>query len=431
MTFNDIQTWIVEQVTNNQFFAGAIGGSVMYTVLNYLKGWGHKAYGYIKNAFIRQITLNVGVDDDMCKQYHFFCIRFIKNPKNIKFFKKEGNFRKLKTVKNKGGVGRIIKDNVDLTKVPFNLDENRQLIVKNEKIKNDESVGLSFGTHWFVYNWYTLVYINISDDSSNHSEYKSEIITTSFISLSPDKARLEFQQKFDEFFVEASNRPSIYNIGAYGSDKLRPVPPRKLDGIFVEDQLKEELCKKIEEFHDNVDFYASVGISPTLGIMLYGVPGTGKSSLITAIANHFNCSIYTLDCTESSDIKIGNKMKSIMEINPYSIVTLEDLDCSKVFRKRVDNEENKSLSECLKMLDGTNLPDGTIIIATTNHLDRLDPAVTRHGRFDIKLELKPACKDTAKKMIEYLNPDKLDILEKIEFPVTQAELQARILGRIN
>lgn len=430
MTLNDIQSWITEQVTNNQFFAGAIGGSVMYTVLNYLKGWGHKIYGYIKNAFIRQITLNVAVDDDMCKQYHFFCIGFIKKPKNIKFFKKENNFRKLKTTKS-GKIGtRLIKEPIDFLKNKIQISKG-DILIKNEKIKSDESIGLSFGTHWFMYNWYTLVYINISDDSSNHSEYKTEVITTSFISLNPDKARLEFQQKFDDFFTEASNKPAIYSIGSYGAEKIRTVPPRTLDGIFVEDKLKEELCEKIEDFYDNVDFYSSVGISPTIGIMLYGIPGTGKSSLITAIANHFNCSIYTLDCTETNDIKIGNKMKSLMDIKPYSIITLEDLDCSKVFRKRVENEENKSLSECLKMLDGTNLPDGTIIIATTNHIDRLDPAVVRHGRFDIKLELKPACKNTAQKMIEYLNPNKLDLLDKLKFPITQAELQARILGRLN
>jgi hypothetical protein len=261
MTLTDVQAWITEQITNNQFFAGAIGGSVMYTILNYLKGWGHRTYGYIKNTFIRQITLNVGVDDDMCKQYHFFCIGFIKKPKNIKFFKKEGNFRKLKTIKAKGQIGRLIKEPLDIMTAPFKIDKNREILVKNEKIKNNESVGLSFGTHWFIYNWYTLVYINISDDSSNHSEYKSEIITTSFISLNPDKARLEFQEKFDEFFAEAANKPSIYNVGAYGADKLRSVPPRTLDGIFVEDQLKEELCKKIEEFYNNVDFYTSVGIS--------------------------------------------------------------------------------------------------------------------------------------------------------------------------
>ena len=431
MTFNDIQTWVVEQVTNNQFFAGAIGGSVMYTALAYLRGWGNRLYTYIRNTFIRKITLNIAVDDDMCKQYHFFCIGFIKNPKNIKFFKKEANFRKLKTIKSKGQVGRLIKESVDFGKTPLLIDKDKQLFIKNEKIKEDKNVGLSFGTHWFMYNWYTLVYITIEDDSANHSEYKSEVITTSFISLNPDKARLKFQQEFDDFFAEASNKPSIYTIGSYGSEKLRGVPPRTLDGIFVEDQLKEELCQKIQEFYDNVDFYSSVGISPTLGILLYGVPGTGKSSLITALANHFNCSIYNLDCTESNDIKIGNKMKSIMEINPYSIITLEDLDCSKVFRKRVENEENKALSECLKMLDGTSVPDGTIIIATTNHLDRLDPAVTRHGRFDIKLELKPACRKTAQKMIEHLDPRKLDILDKIEYPITQAELQARILGRVN
>ena len=81
------------------------------------------------------------------------------------------------------------------------------------------------------------------------------------------------------------------------------------------------------------------------------------------------------------------------------------------------------------MLDGVDLPDNSIVFATTNNIEILDDAITRPGRFDVKIHMGFADEDIARQMIEYIDPNKIDLLEKMEFPVSQAELQAKILDR--
>lgn len=442
MDMLSIKEWVVEQVTNNQFFAGAIGGSVMYTAINYAKSWGYYLYTSIKNMFIRKITLNMAVDNDMCKQYHQFLMNFISRPKNIKIFNlktdEDGAFKKIpSTPKRYGTVTKMVQWHFGKNPkgVQLKMDESGILLGRRKKgvsSENIENTGLSYGNHWFVYNFYTLVYVNISDDSTNHSEYKSEIITTSFLSLRPDKMRDEFQEKFNKFFETKTQTPSMYDITSYGREKIRDLPTRPIDGIFIDDNLKESILTSIVRFYQSVEYYSKMGISPTMGILLYGPPGTGKSSLINAIANEFKCSVHYLSIG-GQDVQSKSRLKSLHSIPPYSIIALEDIDCHKSFCKRDEGDQKNSessLSDILKMLDGTNLPDGTLIIATTNHIDKLDPAVTRFGRFDIKMELLPADKELAHKMIEYLNPEKMHLLDELKFPVAQAELQARILERV-
>ncbi|KAK9762803.1 hypothetical protein K7432_011118 [Basidiobolus ranarum] len=184
------------------------------------------------------------------------------------------------------------------------------------------------------------------------------------------------------------------------------------------DKSNEELLKHdLDTFVSDKDFYQRIGLPYRRGILLYGKPGTGKTSLINAISSELNRNLYFINLKEiDSDSALNSAFNSVPA---NQIVVLEDCDTqSKILhaRKHISSKDefmqilgpgvgfgkgdlgNKvggaegffkpfSLSTFLANLDGHSLSDGNIIIMTTNHPELLDPAVIRPGRMDLKIEL--------------------------------------------
>jgi hypothetical protein len=181
--------------------------------------------------------------------------------------------------------------------------------------------------------------------------------------------------------------------------------------------LKDRILNQIDNFVTGEDFYRHRGIPWNLCILLYGVPGCGKTSFIKALANKtkrhlldINLSniITTQDFTTAFNTELFGDMFIPID---KRILVLEDIDCmnSGYLNKRQDNSESASVStpaagsaseasasasastapekmnlSCfLNTLDGIQEHHGRILIATTNHIDNLDPAVLR--RFNVKV----------------------------------------------
>ncbi|XLR20948.1 hypothetical protein S83_048860, partial [Arachis hypogaea] len=138
------------------------------------------------------------------------------------------------------------------------------------------------------------------------------------------------------------------------------------------------------------EYYKRVGKAWKRGYFLYGPPGTGKSSLIAATANYLRFDIYDLDLKEvqfNSDLRrllIGTGSKSILAI--------EDIDCSVQLHNRkdadgTDDDDKVTLSGLLNFIDGlwSSCGEERIVICTTNHKERLDPALLRPGRMDLHI----------------------------------------------
>src|SRR5207253_2725559 len=84
-----------------------------------------------------------------------------------------------------------------------------------------------------------------------------------------------------------------------------------------------------------------------------------------------------------SDNRLGDLLAKVPERN---ILLLEDIDCAFVKRKRASGKEGElTFSGLLNALDGVASPEGRIVVMTTNHVDKLDPALIRPGRADVKL----------------------------------------------
>ncbi|XP_059503572.1 mitochondrial chaperone BCS1 isoform X2 [Stegostoma tigrinum] len=132
------------------------------------------------------------------------------------------------------------------------------------------------------------------------------------------------------------------------------------------------------------------GIPYRRGYLLYGPPGCGKSSFITALAGELEYSICLMSLSDRS--LTDDRLNHLLSVAPQqSIVLLEDVDAA--FINRDLAKENPTMYEgmgrltfsgLLNALDGVASAEARLVFMTTNHLDRLDPALIRPGRVDHK-----------------------------------------------
>ncbi|KAJ5971849.1 ATPase AAA-type core [Penicillium vulpinum] len=177
--------------------------------------------------------------------------------------------------------------------------------------------------------------------------------------------------------------------------------PRPLSTLALPPNIKDGMIENIKEFlsPQSKAWYKLRGIPYRRGYLLYGPPGTGKSSICSAIAGHLWLDIYTISLNSR---KLNDDMlnKFFQSLPKRCIVLFEDVDNAGIGQEvsqmkntgRVEDssQENElysagiSLSAFLNCLDGVGAQEGRILIMTTNHPEKLDPALTRSGRVDQK-----------------------------------------------
>lgn len=167
--------------------------------------------------------------------------------------------------------------------------------------------------------------------------------------------------------------------------------------LYLKEQDSFILNGCLDRFKNKKDLYKNLGLPYKFGALLYGEPGTGKSSCINAISSYLSKDIYYLDLTT---VKTNDELKLLFnhinkEKSENGIIVIEDIDAmTNVVHDRqlmeIGSESGDLTLECLlNLLQGTLTHDGTTFLITTNHIEKLDPAFYRDGRFDIKMELTP------------------------------------------
>jgi SpoVK/Ycf46/Vps4 family AAA+-type ATPase len=162
------------------------------------------------------------------------------------------------------------------------------------------------------------------------------------------------------------------------------IPVRRLNTVYMDERVKERIMSDIREFLKSEDEYDAFGIPYKKTYLLTGVPGSGKTSLIKALCNeiHYNLGIMSM----SRDMDNATIQSSFRNIDPKTVLLLEDIDC--LFEKRTSVETPSfTFSNLLNILDGVLFKHGLIVFITTNHPEKLDPALLRQGRTDLIVEL--------------------------------------------
>ncbi|KAI3842929.1 hypothetical protein MKW92_046712 [Papaver armeniacum] len=206
--------------------------------------------------------------------------------------------------------------------------------------------------------------------------------------------------------------------------------PSTFDTMAMDPVLKQEIQEDLKKFVSRSEFYTRVGKAWKRGYLLYGPPGTGKTSLIAAIANYLDFDIYDMELTA---VRSNAQLRRLLiSTTSKSVIVVEDIDCSLDLssRKKKKNNagENKSkddtnfgsssvsLSGVLNFVDGLWSPCAgeRLIIFTTNHKEKLDPALLRSGRMDKHI------------LLSYCNMESFKVLAKNYLKIEEHELMKEV-----
>lgn len=188
-----------------------------------------------------------------------------------------------------------------------------------------------------------------------------------------------------------AHRLVLYTVDRYGDDwRLADTKPRRsLASVVLDEGVAERLRDDIHHFFQRRDWYAQMGIPWRRGYLLYGPPGTGKTSIAHALAGELRLKLCALSLTHPK-LNDGVLADLLQRTPPRSLILVEDVDAFFVARDKQDARTEVSFSGLLNALDGVAAQEGRIVVLTTNHRERLDPALVRPGRIDLALALERA-----------------------------------------
>ncbi|XP_023330537.1 mitochondrial chaperone BCS1 isoform X2 [Eurytemora carolleeae] len=220
-----------------------------------------------------------------------------------------------------------------------------------------------------------------------------------------------------------------------------PQLSRSIDTVVLQEGVVERLCTDCERFLSSAAWYRQRGIPHRRGILLHGPPGCGKTSLIVALAGHLKLGISTLSLADSH-LTDNILQARLADVPRNTILLLEDIDAAFISRENSNNVNTAhgglsqvTLTGLLNGLDGAVSSEGRLTFLTTNYPNRLDPALCRPGRIDLKQFIGYCGKSELERLFKKFYPEtKDDICNKFSHLVLQeninispAQVQAHLL----
>ena len=184
----------------------------------------------------------------------------------------------------------------------------------------------------------------------------------------------------------------------FGKSRARMQDPHvrkvRFDQVAGLQEEKEEL-KEIVDFLKNPGKFIEVGARIPKGVLLVGPPGTGKTLLAKAVAGEADVPFFSISGSDFVEMFVGvgaSRVRDLFEDakkNSPCIIFIDEIDA--VARRRGTglggghDEREQTLNQLLVEMDGFGVNEGIIVMAATNRVDILDPAILRPGRFDRKV----------------------------------------------
>ncbi|XP_014518298.1 ATP-dependent zinc metalloprotease FTSH 9, chloroplastic isoform X1 [Vigna radiata var. radiata] len=185
------------------------------------------------------------------------------------------------------------------------------------------------------------------------------------------------------------NRKSGTSAGRKSSEQGETVTFADIAGV---DEAKEEL-EEIVEFLRNPDRYVRLGARPPRGVLLVGLPGTGKTLLAKAVAGEADVPFISCSASEFVELYVGMGASRVRDLfarakrEAPAIIFIDEIDAvaksrDGKFRMVSNDEREQTLNQLLTEMDGFDSSSAVIVLGATNRSDVLDPALRRPGRFD-------------------------------------------------
>lgn len=188
---------------------------------------------------------------------------------------------------------------------------------------------------------------------------------------------------------------------------------RQFDSVILDKGNAEMILSDVIEFLSSRDWYSDRGVPYRRGYLLHGPPGCGKTSYITALAGKLEYDICQMNLSNSA--LSDERLTFLLNVAPpKSIILLEDIDAAFVNREDIDYNKSAyqglgrvTLSGILNVLDGVASSEERLLFMTTNYPERLDSALTRPGRVDMKVYIGYASDEQLNRAFETFYPPAL------------------------
>ena len=176
--------------------------------------------------------------------------------------------------------------------------------------------------------------------------------------------------------------------GIFGKKEKETESKIKFSDVAGLDEVKEDLMTVVD-FLKNPEQYKEAGAEIPKGVLLYGPPGTGKTLLAKAVAGEAGVKFKAVSGSDFDEKYVGvgaSKMRKLFDEakeNAPCIIFIDEIDSMGGRRhSKQSNYDRQTLNTLLSEMDGFDGSGGVVVIAATNRIEDLDPALTRPGRFD-------------------------------------------------
>lgn len=373
----------LKQLLENEFFTGGFVLGIITAVVMYMRKGGAELWKRIERKLYYSITIEI--TDDL---YAYF-ERWLFDNHRTHYRRMVGELRRRGSMMTDSyqygkdvvaGHGPRGEDDEDEDKIQFRQDEDlifmryRGRFVKISKSRErlEQSKDL-FNFHFDSFTISTLfnkrvLYKLLDDVVEYNQQFKPP----------PDKSVRVF---------------SHCSLGWWGNSLI--ITPKTKDRIVLKAETKTSLFNDIDKFLKSWEWYEERSIPYKRGYLFYGPPGNGKTSLVGAIAHHTGRSVFNINLSQLEDASVRN---AFANVSNKSIILMEDIDAA--FDGRKSTKSKVTFSNLLQCFDGITSRHDVIVILTTNHIEKLDPALIRDGRIDMKVYIDNPTSDLIN---QYLN----------------------------